>query len=528
MISHEYLPALQGARQELVLLHGWGSNREIWRPLLAGLRSWANITLLDIPGCAPDCSDVDPPSLETVLSEILSVCPARAIFLGWSLGGQLAVELAHRHPERVAGVVTVCSNPRFVAEPEWPGMAVVTFDEFAASVEADVAAALRRFGSLQVQGAAQPRQLLRQQPQRELVGGAPALLSGLGWLRQLDLREHLPGLLQPQLHLLADHDGLVPAEVGAKLKHLLADVRGALVVMLPGSCHLAPLDASGELVRHIRDFLDARGLLLPAPEQCTLRAKTEVAKSFSHAARDYDSVASLQRDVGNQLLQRLDVLPVTPRSILDLGCGTGYFHPQLAERCVPADYIGLDLAEGMVEYARARGAAPGLWLVGDAEALPLATNSVDLVFSSLAIQWCDRPKHLFAELARVLRPGGRCVFTTLGPGTLHELRAAWAAVDAHQHVNTFLPPGDLESAAQQVPGVKLQLESAQFCMEYRRVRDLLDELKTLGAHNMNRDRPVGLTSRRALQGMLQAYEGWRREGLLPATYDVIFGVLEAV
>ena len=67
MISHEYLPALQGARQELVLLHGWGSNREIWRPLLADLRSWANITLLDIPGCAPDCADVDTPSQETVL-----------------------------------------------------------------------------------------------------------------------------------------------------------------------------------------------------------------------------------------------------------------------------------------------------------------------------------------------------------------------------------------------------------------------------------------------------------------------------
>ena len=528
MISHEYLPATQGARQELVLLHGWGSNREIWRPLLAGLRSWANITLLDIPGCAPDCADVDPLSLETVLSEILRVCPARAIFLGWSLGGQLAVELAHRHPERVAGVVTVCSNPRFVAESEWPGMAVATFDEFAAGVKSDVAAALRRFDSLQVQGAAQPRQLLRSQPQRELVASTQVLLSGLGWLRQLDLRAHLTGLPQPQLHLLADLDGLVPAAVGSKLKQLLAAVCGARVVMLPGVCHLAPLDASGELIRHIEDFLEARELLLPAPEQRTLRAKTEVAKSFSHAAQDYDSVASLQRDVGNQLLQRLDGLPVTPHSILDLGCGTGYFQPRLAERFARADYIGLDLAQGMVEYARARVAAPGLWLVGDAESLPIASNSLDLVFSSLAIQWCDRPQHLFAELSRVLRPGGRCVFTSLGPGTLHELRAAWAAVDAHQHVNTFLSPGDLEAAAQQVPGVKLQLDSAQFCMEYRRVRDLLDELKALGAHNMNRDRPVGLTSRRALQGMLQAYEAWRCEGLLPATYDVIFGVLETV
>ena len=119
------------------------------------------------------------------------------------------------------------------------------------------------------------------------------------------------------------------------------------------------------------------------------------------------------------------------------------------------------------------------------------------------------------------------MFTSLGPGTLRELRAAWAAVDAHQHVNHFsagadlqVPPGDSRHT--------LDLHSQDFRMEYERVRDLLAELKTLGAHNMNRSRPAGLTSRRALQGMLQAYEAWREEGVLPATYDVIFGVLEKV
>ena len=89
------------------------------------------------------------------------------------------------------------------------------------------------------------------------------------------------------------------------------------------------------------------------------------------------------------------------------------------------------------------GGASCDWLVADAEALPLVNDSVDLVFSSLALQWCYRPDHLFAELARVLKPGGICVFTSLGPDTLRELRAAWAAVDAHQHVNAFLPAGEL-------------------------------------------------------------------------------------
>ena len=254
--------------------------------------------------------------------------------------------------------------------------------------------------------------------------------------------------------------------------------------------------------------------------------KKEVAASFSRAAAAYDSVARLQRDVGNHLLSSLSQWQGEPATVLDLGCGTGFFCSQLQLRYPEAQYVGLDIAEGMVKYARGRGGANCDWLVADAEALPLANESVDLVFSSLALQWCYRPEHLFSELARVLRPGGRCVFTSLGPDTLCELRSAWAAVDAHQHVNSFLPAGELVAAAGRISGIDMSLESRAFRMEYARVRDLLDELKTLGAHNMNRRRPTGLTSRRALQGMLHAYEGARSDGLLPATYDVIFGVLK--
>jgi malonyl-CoA O-methyltransferase len=180
----------------------------------------------------------------------------------------------------------------------------------------------------------------------------------------------------------------------------------------------------------------------------------------------------------------------------------------------------------MIDVARQRFPDGTRWIVGDAESLPLAAGSLDLVFSSLAIQWCYRPGHLFAELARILRPGGRCLFTSLGPDTLRELRAAWAAVDEHQHVNTFLPAEALETAVGELPELALGLEAQLFTMEYPRVRDLLAELKTLGAHNVNRDRPTGLTGRRALQGMLDAYEKWRTGGRLPATYDVFFGVVE--
>lgn len=508
------------------MLHGWGCNRGVWRSMLVELRPWANITLLDLPGCAPGSDSVNTEDLEGLLADVLQCAPRRAVYVGWSLGGQLALELGARHPERVVAVVTICSNPMFVAAGNWPGMAPESFDQFFKGVQADPVVALKRFDMLQVAGAKQPRQLLRK---LQKLGRQPAstkLLSGLRLLETLDQRKSMTSLPVPQLHLLAEQDALVPATLGTTITCSIAGLPSAEVRVIPGSCHLAPLDASAQLAHHMRQFLAAaEQLCLPPPVTPELE-KTAVAASFSRAAKLYDSSAQLQRDVGKQLLTCLDQWEGAPTSVLDLGCGTGYFCAELASRYSGAQYLGLDIAEGMVDYARGRCPEDCDWLVADAEALPLDSESVDLVFSSLALQWCYRPEHLFAELARVLRPGGLCVFTTLGPDTLCELRSAWAAVDSHQHVNNFLPVSELERAVERIPEVSMKLERSAFRMEYARVRELLDELKALGAHNMNRSRAAGLTSRRTLQGMLQAYESWRRDDLLPATYDVIFGVLE--
>ena len=525
-LSCEYLPATELPRQDLVLLHGWGCNREVWRPLLALLRPWANITLLDIPGSAPGSSADPVPDLPALLEEILDCCPRSAVFVGWSLGGLLGMELAGRYPERVSAVVTICSNPSFVAKDAWPGMAVQVFREFSADVKKHPITALKRFDTLQVTGSRHPRQLLRQLQSLRRRTASTELVAGLEWLESLDMRETLSLLKQPQFHLLAARDALVPEGVGPLVESLTAGNSSARVTVLPQASHLAPLEHPARLAAELLAFLNATGTLFEHPGAAPELEKKAVAASFSRSAASYDSVAGLQRSVGEHLLTYLDERPREPDSILDLGCGTGYFSPLLRARYPEALYLGLDIASGMVDYARSRSPADCEWLVADAESLPLASASIDLVFSSLAVQWCARPEHLLAELARVLRPGGLCVFTSLGPRTLQELRSAWAAVDSHQHVNTFLPAANLLAAVECIPGVALALEQRDYCMEYTRVRELLDELKALGAHNMNRSRPAGLTSRRALQGMLQAYEARRSLGLLPATYDVIFGVLE--
>jgi malonyl-CoA O-methyltransferase len=406
-------------------------------------------------------------------------------------------------------------------------MAVEVFRAFAAEVETHPEAALKRFDTLQVTGSQTPsRQLLRQLQALRREPASGGLSAGLAWLEALDMRSALSALQQPQLHLLTAQDALVPASVGRCIEAQVAGNPAVTVKVLSHGSHLAPLECPAVLEEELRVFLGATGLLFEHSQAAPELEKKAVAASFSRAASLYDSVAQLQRSVCEQLLTFLDDWPGTPRNMLDLGCGTGYIAPLLQARYPQARYLGLDIASGMVDYARGRNRDDCDWLVGDAEALPLASESIDLIFSSLAVQWCARPEHLLAELARVLSPGGICVFSSLGPGTLRELRAAWATVDSHQHVNTFLPATILYAAVARIPDAQLTLQEQAYCMEYERVRDLLDELKALGAHNMNRSRPSGLTSRRALQGMLQAYEEKRANGVLPATYDVIFGVLK--
>ncbi len=525
-LVHEYLPASGVARQDVVLLHGWASSREIWRPLLLQIRDWANVTLVDLPGCSSSRALFPAAELEALEQAILACAPKTAVYVGWSLGGQIAAALARSCPQRVSALVTLCTNPRFVNEEDWPGMAPGDFRVFRAGVETDTASAVRRFDSLQARGGSQSRRTVRALASARQSLDRPLLLAALDLLETLDLRRTLVGLNKPQLHLFGGGDALVSEAVPRSLALLLEDVPDVQITSFPNISHAAPLEAGAEIASAIYDFLAQAELLHGGGERADWPAKSDISESFSRAAIHYDSVAQLQREVGTRLLDKINAVGYPPTSILDLGCGTGFFYSALNHLFPQASYLGLDLAPGMIEFASSQHPGSAKWLVADAESLPLAANSVDLVFSSLAIQWCYSPQRLFAELARVLKPGGRCVFTSLGPDTLKELRASWAVVDSHQHVNTFLPRVVLEQAAQEVFGVTLQLHNEQFQMKYDRVRELLDELKTLGAHNMNGGRRTGLTGRRALQGMLTAYETWREGGKLPATYDVLFGVLE--
>lgn len=257
----------------------------------------------------------------------------------------------------------------------------------------------------------------------------------------------------------------------------------------------------------------------------TVIDKKMIALSFGKAAGTYDSVAHFQRWAGENLLEKIP--DINPGQVLDMGCGTGYFGPALCRRFNESDYLGLDLSEQMLTYARSQHPAQGRWLAGDAENLPLKANTIDLVFSSLAIQWCADLPGLMSEVNRVLKPGGLFVFSSLLDGTLYELKQAWAQVDAKQHVNNFFRMEHYLNAAKSAHFKQHMLIEESHVLKYQKVTELMRELKALGAHNLNSDRAHSLSGRSRLANLIQAYEQFRdHQGFLPASYQLIWGVLE--
>jgi malonyl-CoA O-methyltransferase len=257
--------------------------------------------------------------------------------------------------------------------------------------------------------------------------------------------------------------------------------------------------------------------------------KRQACNAFSRAAERYDEVAVLQREIGQRLLDRLDLMLIEPKVVLDIGCGTGVATAQLAKRYKKAHIFALDFAFPMLLKTRKHGS----WLrrprcvCADLEHLPFADNSIDLIYSNAALQWSNDLEHTFGEFMRVLRPGGLVTFTTFGPDTLKELRMAWEQVDggshASSHVSQFRDMHDVGDTLITSRFDDAVMDVDRMVLTYDQVDGLMQDLKVLGAHNVNRDRQRGLTGKNRMAAMRNAYEQFRADGKLPASYEVIYG-----
>lgn len=244
---------------------------------------------------------------------------------------------------------------------------------------------------------------------------------------------------------------------------------------------------------------------------------SSVRSAFNKASNNYDDHAFLQKEVASRLDEKLNVITTHSNIILDLGAGTGLLSDNLKRRFPNSKIIALDFAQNSLKNNQTANK-----ICANANHLPLADNSADIVISSLMMQWCPDLKQLFAEIHRVLKNDGLILFSTFGPDTLKELKKSWSVVDNETHVNTF---ADMHDIGDQMLGAGFQspvMEMETLTLTYQTVTDLLRDLKAIGAQTVS-TRSKSLMGKDKFQLMIKMYESYRQDGKLPATYEVIYG-----
>lgn len=265
--------------------------------------------------------------------------------------------------------------------------------------------------------------------------------------------------------------------------------------------------------------------------------KARMRASFNRAANTYDAAAVLQKQVRLEMLSRLDLVNIKPKAILDAGCGTGHGSFALQKRFLSAQVISLDIAVGMLQQTKLqrplmqRVLHQQHLLCADIERLPIASNSLGMVWSNLALQWCNDLDGAFSEFARVLQPESLIMFSTFGPDTLKELRAASDFSDGkqgHTHVSRFIDMHDIGDALIRAGFSTPVLDVEHYTLTYDTVKSVMTDLKSIGANNATQGRARGLQGKGFLQKLSQQYEQFRSDtiengGKLPATFEVVYG-----
>ncbi len=249
----------RGSGPDLVMLHGWGMHSAMWGELSDRLAERYRITMVDLPGhgLSPALEPAHAATLSRVAAAVAAVAPATAAWLGWSLGGLVAMQAARDLPRRISRLILVASSACFVQRADWPyAQSVATLEGFAAGLQQDYRAVLLRFLALQAWGGEDVRRQVQALRKALFVHGEPepgALAAGLTLLKESDLRSALPSLAQPTLLIGGEHDSLVPIAALEAMGRLLPD---AWLELVPGAGHAPFLFHSARFREMIGAFLD--------------------------------------------------------------------------------------------------------------------------------------------------------------------------------------------------------------------------------------------------------------------------------
>jgi malonyl-CoA O-methyltransferase len=244
-------------------------------------------------------------------------------------------------------------------------------------------------------------------------------------------------------------------------------------------------------------------------------------KKITQIAHSYDAFAALYRKIADRLLMHVECMRLAPSVILDVGAGTGYISA-LLKKCYPcADIIALDFVEAILSQNTDKNI---LSLCADAAHLPFADASVDLIVSGVMLPWCENAEAIFAQVQRVLKPGGLFLFSTFGPDTLGEVRASWAAVDEMPHVHLFFDLHDIGDALLRAGFADPVMQTEWLTLLYKSTESLFQDIKKTGSSNILLERRMTLTGKKRFQRFLAEYNTYCDEkGEFPATFEVLYG-----
>ena len=244
---------------------------------------------------------------------------------------------------------------------------------------------------------------------------------------------------------------------------------------------------------------------------------SRVRATFNKASSKYDDSAFLQNEISDRLAEKFNIFSINPENIIDLGSGTGFLSKKAVQAFPNAALICIDFAQQSL-----LSNIHNLKVCANAYQLPFADNSIDFIVSNLMMQWCPDLKTLLDECFRTLKPEGLFLFSTFGPDTLKELKRSWSVVDNNPHVNEFTDMHDIGDQMLQSGFQSPVMEMERLTLTYDKVIDLMHDLKGIGAQTVH-NRSKSLTGKTKFNKMIEMYESYRKDGKLPATYEVIYG-----
>ncbi len=264
-----------------------------------------------------------------------------------------------------------------------------------------------------------------------------------------------------------------------------------------------------------------------------LLLKQHISASFDKAASTYRQAAHIQLEAGWRLLQWLPryFLPQQKMLIGDMGAGTGHFSAHIAKHFPQAQLFVLDIAPSMLREAKKSESDTKHqqhFICADYDVLPLSLHSLEVIFSNFSLQWSIDLATTLMEFKRVLKPGGLFFFTSLGPASFRELKQSWQAVDEYRHFNALFPVTSIQRELEKHQFRPILLQTDFQERYFLNVRDLLKNLKAIGANFLMHRKHHGLFTPHRLKQLEDAYAPYTSKAGVRVTYELIYGIARSI